>query len=208
MTAPIAKKAASTVAKKHTAKKAGSKSVRTHQGKHRAPSKGITPDDAKRVAKKTADVTKKPFDNKYAPRLKPLKSVVTYRHALAAEFYIGLLIIILNRVKGNSNKAQPAVIQLAAFVATWIVLFSITAGGQKAARVSAWLGALIVMTLAFRKWQSGQLPPDEWPQLIENELQGKGVNPGKQPKKGQIGYSPIPGNTTLPNGGTIIGTGA
>lgn len=188
MTVPVvAKKAGTKVAKKHAAKRAPVKRgavSRTHIPQHAAPTPKT--DAVKRVgsqgkvaAKKTGNALKLPFDNRYAPKQKPLKSVVTYRHVLAAEFYVGLGVILFHRVKSDDhNKLNPTIVQCAAFIACWVVLFGMTAGGQKPARFSAWLGALILLTLIVKNYNMSKA--GTWMQNLKNAPKAQSVPNGVQ----------------------------
>lgn len=173
MTAPAAKTVAKRVAKKTAAKKSTS-----HTAKHSRPTTASEhAKQAKQVAKKTGSTLRRPFatQSKYAPNLRPPRSVVSYRHVLAAEFYLGILYILYNRVADkqiprdtnpdtsasvaaslgelpyNAKGQNSTIVQLAGFCVVWAVLFGITSGGRGPARFASWLGGLILLTIITRK---------------------------------------------------------
>jgi len=97
------------------------------------------------------------FDSKFAPRQRPIKSVVTYRHIIAAEFWIGL-ILIFTKPKPEKDVAVAGddLIQAAAFILVWAGLFGLTAGGRGAARVATGFSTLIILTLATQQAKNGR----------------------------------------------------
>lgn len=101
---------------------------------------------AKKVASTPGKVVGKSFNNKMAPRQRPTKSVVTYRHIIAAEFWIGLILIMTNRKP--TDKTTNELEQAGAFIIVMGILFAIAGGGRNAARVATGLGGLVVLTLA------------------------------------------------------------
>jgi hypothetical protein len=98
------------------------------------------------AAKKTKKVATGSFNNKFAPRQRPTKSVVSYRHIIAAEFWVGLILIMTNRKP--TDKPTNELEQAGAFIAVMGILFAIAGGGRNPARISAGLGGLVVLTLA------------------------------------------------------------
>lgn len=122
--------------------------------KHRASRGGQLARDTKGIvtfgASKTRSGFMKSFDNPAAPRLKPKKSVVTYRHILAAEFWTGLIIILFTKDEETKNGVTRWV-QLAAWVLVFAVLFGMTVGGASAGKFAAALGGLILLTVMVKK---------------------------------------------------------
>ena len=89
----------------------------------------------------------------YAPVRGPHNTVVTYRHILAVEFCLGLLILLSSKVKGQDAGstafygAPNVLTRAAALCIVWVVLFGVTSAGRGAARFSAALGGLITLAL-------------------------------------------------------------
>lgn len=113
----------------------------------RKKAKVISQSKPAKVAKKAYKAS---FDSKFAPRQKPIKSVVTYRHVLAFEFWIGLILILTNPKEDTSGSSPhtKTIIQAAAFIFLMMILFGITSMGRNAARLAAAFGGLVVLTLA------------------------------------------------------------
>lgn len=89
----------------------------------------------------------------YAPIQKPVKSVVTYRHMLAAEYVFGILIIMTQKqdFKQGDKETIGVLLQASSFTLVWVILFFITSGGRNAARISSGLGGIIILTLALKQ---------------------------------------------------------
>lgn len=95
------------------------------------------------------------FDNSLAPKQKPIKSVVSYRHTIALQFWVGLLALVTNR-NSNINKVADknttnVIVQMAAWTVVYAILFGLTATGRTSARVASGLGWLILGTLIFQQ---------------------------------------------------------
>lgn len=122
---------------KATAKKAGAKTK----------NKSFT---VMRTVTGTTNSTDSSFSKRYAPQYRAPRSVVTSRHILAAEFFLGMTIILVNPskdIKTGGADVTDTLGQAAAFLIVWIVLFGVTSGGDSAASVASNLGGLIVLTL-------------------------------------------------------------
>lgn len=97
-----------------------------------------------------AKAVKGSFDNPLAPRQKPIKSIVTYRHTLALQFWIGFLAMITDRnsnANSQSDKQTNIIVQMAAWTLVYAILFGLTATGRSSARVASALGWLILGTM-------------------------------------------------------------
>lgn len=146
MTAPIAAKELAKREAKHVAK-------------HRAKSTSKTAEKIAKVSDKGTKLAKSSANkaaHSYAPLQRPVKSVVTYRHILAVEFVVGLLLIFTQTTKEEEfKKGDPGTLDVmmqgAAFVFLWIFLFFITSGGRGAAKFSSSLGGLIVLVIAVKQ---------------------------------------------------------
>ena len=126
------------------------------------------------------------FDSKFAPRQRPIKSVITYRHVIAAEFWIGL-ILIFTKPRPDQSEHGAAVtgddlIEAAAFILVWAILFGVTAGGRNAARVATGFSTLIVLTIATQQSKAGRWKKYQTPGDINY---GPGIPgaPGSDPNK-------------------------
>ncbi len=185
MTEPAAKAIAGKVAAKKTAttrpatKSTPKKLATTRPGpKSEVPSK---PEAKKEPAKKTTNRVVKAGKNTvqkqaryYAPVQRPVKSVVTYRHMVAAEYVLGLLLILTQKsdFKQGDKETIGVLLQASSFTFVWIVLFGITSGGRTAARFSAALGGLIVLTLAVKQANIF----DRFAGLMNHDLAGKATS--------------------------------
>lgn len=197
MTVPAGKAVARrTVAKKTATKAAPKKYATTRPGPNsRVPPKPKSDEPAPRKPSSSTKAIKSAAKNTvrkqaryYAPIQKPVKSVVTYRHVLAAEFILGLLLILTSKsdFKKGDKATQNVLMQSAAFLFVWMILFLITSGGRTSARFSAWLGGLIVLTLSVKQGNifdrfagiyGGKTPPQpgvlpDTPQNTENIIIG------------------------------------
>jgi hypothetical protein len=143
---------AKAAAKKVVAKTPPGKVATTVQKTKTVASKGHS------AAKKVPGAT---FDSKFAPRQRPIKSVVTYRHILTAELYIGLILVFTkpSELKDTSVKTND-LIEASALILVFAGLFGVTAGGRNAARIASGFGALIILTLATQQGKNGRWTKD------------------------------------------------
>lgn len=168
LAAPLAEDAGAAVATKVAPKAAGAKAAPKKMASTKAGSgsavpskttskdvvKGQTASPAKKNSKtiktiKSGAKKGQSFNSKFQPKQKPIKSVVTYRHILSVEFFLGVFLILTTK---NSSNTHSVVMQAAAFIFIWIILFFGTTGGAQAARMCAALGGLVLLTLAMKNY--------------------------------------------------------
>jgi len=219
MTVPVAK----TVAKKTAAKSAPKKLATTRPGPNsQVPGKTESPKEKPQRKSSPSKVhagvknSVRKQSRYYAPVQRPVKSIVTYRHMLAAEFIFGLLVILTSKqdFKKGDKATNNVLMQSAAFIFVWVILFFITSGGRTAARFAAALGGLIVLTLTMKQGNifdrfagiyGGKTPatPGLAPDTAQNtEALILGPLPG-QPSIVDVGQQPNP-TTDL---GGVVGLG-
>lgn len=169
MTAPVAKKAATVATTKYQPKHAAPSklpaSAKSLPAKPYAKTNAVGNAGIK-AAGKTASAAKgtvtfgasktrssfvNSFDNSMAPKQRPKKSVVTFRHTIAAEFWVGLILLLIEDTDGDNSSTNNRWVQLSAYTLTFGILFGITTGGREAARFSSALGGLILLTLMVKK---------------------------------------------------------
>lgn len=181
---------------------ASSKSSTKHAAQHSAGSSRSA--DAKQLigfpAAKTKDAIKFSFNNPAAPKQRPTKSVVTYRHTLALEYWIGIIAILTDK-SDKDEQNHSTVVQLASFTLVFAILFGFAGVGRDGAKFCAQLGGLITLTLVM--YQEAARAKNKTPsrfgfmsakkhtdvkKVIGNEFTG----PANSPPPNLIGATPEP----------------
>jgi hypothetical protein len=173
MTLPVAEKIAQRQVAKKVAKKGAHRAVASKKlpaSAKKLPDKNITArsalkDATSKTVKPIGKAAKYSFNNPMAPKQKPLKSVVTYRHIMTAEYYAGMTII-LTGVNSKDKTHRSQLMQAAAFTLVFTILYFVAAGGRNAAKFCAALGGLIVLALllspankdVFKRLTAGMTP--------------------------------------------------
>lgn len=138
--------AAKTVAKKtpkHAATPAKKTVAQRYQGAKAVNKKIVKSDEYKAAAG---------AKRSFMPKLRPAKSTVKYRQLLAMELLFAMILILTGvsdttKTESFSQQAQ----QLAGLLIIFFILSAMTTAGPDAARVSAGIGGLILLTILVKQ---------------------------------------------------------